>query len=275
MIIYEFFLSIVCLNIKKSEILYPFLLIPILFINKTLKNIIISIKLNLSEFSLTFCFAFIIIYIFANIYFFFENSDFYYELKYYSDNYCKTLVFAFLNALDNGLRARGGLGDSAKRISFLRNSGHYLVRLVLDDIFFLLIVIIMIDMVFGIVVKSFDELRNRNQKYHSDKTDLCFICHSNRISLERMRINFSDHINNIHNVWNYVEYMISLKLKDIHDLSAINQYVRTKMDRKDITWLPTYKDINKEGDNDFDEKNLEVYYENTDYYRIKNISEIH
>ena len=243
MLIYEFLMCILCLIIERSEILYPFLVIPIIFINETLQNIIISIRLNFNQFCLTFCFAFIIIYVFTNLYYFFLNSDFESELNYYNDNYCKTLTFAFLNALDNGLRARGGLGDSGKRISFLKNRAHYVFRLILDDLFFLFIVIIMIDMVFGIVVKSFDALRDRTQKFH--------------------------HIKRTHNLWNYVEYMIILKLKDIHELNAINQYVRGKIDRKDITWLPTYKDINKENDNDFEDKNLLVSHENVDNYKIK------
>ena len=272
MLIYEFLMCIVCLIIKRSEVLYPFLVIPVIFINRTLKNIIISIRLNFKQFCLTFCFAFIIIYVFSNLYFFFLNSDFEEVLNYYNDNYCKTLTFAFLNALDNGLRARGGLGDSGKRISFLKNSAHYVLRLILDDLFFLFIVIIMIDMVFGIVVKSFDALRYRNQKFHSDKINHCFICHSHRDSLEKMRKNFNEHIKRTHNLWNYVEYMILLKLKDYHDLNAINQYVRGKMERKDITWLPTYKDINKENDNDFEDKNLLICHENADNYKLKCIS---
>ena len=272
-IIYEFLVSLICM-IFNNNIIYVLLLLPILVINRTLKSIIISIKLNFNPFCLTFCFAFIIIYIFSDINFFFLNSDFHAELDYYDDNYCKTLIFSFLNAMDYGLRARGGIGDSSKRISFLRNKEHYIIRLILDDVFFLLIVIIMIDMVFGIVIKSFDELRHSNQKYHTDKLNYCFICHSNRELLEKMRINFNDHTKNQHNIWNYVEYMISLKLKDIHQLNAINQYVRIKMDKKDISWLPTYRDINIENNDNIEEKNLVIYHENIDNYQIKNISEI-
>ena len=274
MLIYEFILCIICLIIKRSEILYPFLIIPIIFINKTLKNITISIRLNFKQFCLTFCFSFIIIYVFSNLYFFYFNSDFQNELNYYNDNYCKTLAFAFLNALDNGLRARGGIGDSAKRISFLKNKHHYLLRLIVDDFFFILIVIIMIDMVFGIIVKSFDELRYRNQKFHSDKKNHCFICHSHRNTLEKMRKDFNDHVKRTHNVWNYVEYMILLKFKDVHDLNAVNQYVRGKMDRKDISWFPTYKDINEENNIDFEDKNLSVYHEKVENYKMKTINVI-
>jgi len=274
MLIYEFIINILCVAIKRSEIIYAFLLLPILFINKILKNIMISIRLNYHQFLLTFIFSFILAYIFSNFYFFFLNSDFYAELNYYNDNYCKTLAFAFLTALDGGLRARGGLGDLAKRISFSKNKKHYLFRIILDDLFFLSIVIIMIDMVFGIIIKSFDVLRHRNQKYHKDKKNYCYICHSNRDSLEKSRLNFEDHINIIHNLWNYVEYMISLKLKDIKDLNDTNKYVREKIDKKDITWLPTYKDINIKKDenyNDFDENNLIIYAENFCNYKIKSV----
>ena len=272
MLIYDFAFSILILIFKRNIIIYSLLLLPILFISRTLKNILISIRLNYDEFFLTFFIAFIIMYLFSNIYFFFFNSDFEVEINYRNDNYCKTLIFSFLNALDNGLRARGGLGDSAKRISFLKNKKHYLIRLILDDIFFLLIVIIMIDMVFGIIVKSFDILRHRHQKFITDKKSYCIICHSNKDLLGKERLNFKEHINITHNLWNYVEYMISLKLKDINDLNYINKYVRDKLDKKDISWLPSYKDIiakNEVNDSDFEENDMRVLIENFENYKIR------
>ena len=131
-------------------------------------------------------------------------------------------------------------------------------------------------MVFGIIIKSFDELRHRSQKYQKDRKNYCYICHSNRDSLEKIRINFKEHIKESHYLWNYVEYMISLKMKDIHDLNDVNQYIREKIDKKDITWLPTYKDIIKSdnNNNDFEENNLVVFTENFGNYKIKTTSTI-
>ena len=272
-LIYEFIICLLILIIKKSEIFIAFLLLPILYINKTLKSLVISIKLNFKQFFVTFIFAFMLILVFAAIYFFFLNLDFETEINYFNDNYCRTLIFSSLNALDSGLRARGGLGDSAIRISFLKNKNHYLRRLLLDVLFFLLIVIIMIDMVFGIIIKSFDELRHRNQKYKSDKVNYCFICHSNRQLLEKKRINFNEHARINHNVWNYVEYMIKLKLEDTKNLKAINQYIREKMEIKDISWMPSYKDMNKENENDSEDQNLIISHENVDEYKIKSLTE--
>ena len=214
---------------------------------------------------------FFIIYAFTNIYYFFYNSDFDDILDYYNDNYCKTLVFSFLNSLDYGLRARGGIGDSTKRISFLRDRKHYISRLIVDDIYFLLIVIVMIDLVFGIIINSFDELRHRNQKYNIDMENYCLICNSNRHLLEKMRINFDKHINKYHNCWDYVEYMISLKLKDTEELNELNQFIREKIERNDISFLPTYKDnpIKFNNLNDFEDNKFIINNENLQSFQVK------
>ena len=51
-------------------------------------------------------------------------------------------------------------------------------------------------------------------------------------------------------------------------------YIREKLDKKDITWLPTYKDIliKNENNNDFEDGNLIVFSENFANYKIKNNS---
>ena len=271
-LIYEFIVCLLCILLKQGKMMYPFLLIPILYINKTLRNIILSIKMNIHSFTLAFSFAFIIMYLFSNLYFFFYNYDFEKEINYYEDNYCKTLTFAFLNALDSGLRARGGLGDSAKRISFSTNKSHYILRLILDDIFFFLIVIIMIDLVFGIVLRSFDKLQHINYKYQIDKTHHCFICNSKKENLEKIRINFNEHINITHNVWDYIEFLIKIKLKDETDVNPMNSYIFNKINKKDISFLPTYKYYENEisQENNFSEdKNISILSENFPNYKIK------
>ena len=271
-LIYEFFLSLICIFSNERKIIFPFLLIPILYINKTLRNIIVSIRLNFYPFTLTFFCAFILMFVLSNIYFFFFNPDFEKEINYYQDNCCKTLAFAFLNALDNGLRARGGMGDSAKRISFKRDRDHYILRLILDDIFFFFIVIIMIDLVFGIVLRSFDKLQHRNYKYDLDKRKHCFICNAKKESLEKDRINFYEHVNIKHNVWNYIEYMIKIKLKEENNLNQVNDYVLDKINKRDISWLPTHKELkydNIKDNNSSEDKNIIILNENFPNYKIR------
>ena len=254
-LIYSFCISLVCCVLKEGEIIFPFLLLAIVDLNVTLKNVILSIQLRHKEFTRAFFLAFIFMYAMSNIAFFFFNSDYEQEIEYQDDNVCFTLTFCVLNALDSGLRARGGIGDSGKRISFMRHKGHYIKRLILDDIFFLLVVIIAIDLVFGIIIGEFDALRGKEQKHEADRLYHCFICHVNKNTLEKNRQNFYVHVCKEHNMWNYVSYMIFVKLSNIHDLNSINSYTREKIDNKDISWLPSYKDlINSDNENDKEEE---------------------
>ena len=271
-LIFEFFVSLIGSILVKGEIIYAFLLLPIIDLNKLVKNIIVSVKLFYGEVSLTFFFMAIIIFIFSNFAFFFFNDDYKKEIEYKDDNLCKTLAFCFLNAMDSGLRARGGIGDSGRKISFKKERGHYLKRIIMDDFFFILIVITAIDLVFGIIIRAFANLRDNEQKHDNDRKNHCFICHVNKNSLEKNRQNFEEHRNKIHYLWNYVDYMITLKFADVHDLNAINSYAAEKLFNKDISWLPTYKDLEtkgKNGDNNEFEEELKVEDENVNKYFIK------
>ena len=271
-LIYEFIFSIISTIIQRGEIIYAFLLLPIIDLNNILKNIIVSIKLQYNEVGLTFFFAVIIMYVFSNLAYFFFNEDFHQEIEYTNDNVCKNLIFCFMNTLDSGLRARGGIGDSAIRISYNRNKTHYIKRIIFDDAFFILIVITAIDLVFGIIIGAFATLRKKEQKHSSDRKNHCFICHVNKNTLEKNRQNFYEHRTKIHNLWNYVDYMITLKYSDIHDLNEINSYASQKIENKDISWLPTYKDLKnngKNGKNDDGDEDLKVEEENVNKYFVK------
>ena len=269
-LIYEFIFSLIGAIMEKGEIIYAFLLLPIIDLNNILKNIIVSVKLQYNEVCLTFFFAAIIMYAFSNIAYFFFKKDFAQEIEYKDDNVCSSLIFCFLNTLDSGLRARGGIADSAIRLSYSRNKKHYILRLIVDDIFFLLIVITAIDLVFGIILGAFSTLRNIEQKHYTDRKNHCFICHVNKNTLEKNSQNFNEHRTKIHNLWNYVDYMITLKFSDVHSLNAINSYANEKIINKDISWLPTYKDLkNNEKKNDDLEEELKVEEENLNKYFVK------
>ena len=266
-LIYLFLVSIFSSIYKRKEIIFPFLLLAIVDLNETLKNVILSIQYRCKEFFLCFFLSCIFMYSLSNVAFFYFNSDFEQELDYYDDNICKSLIFCVLNSFDSGLRARGGIGDSAKRISFMREKNHYINRLILDDVFFFLIVIISIDLVFGIIIGEFAALREQTQKYENDMKYHCFICHINKNTIEKNRQNFSVHVNKEHNLWNYVSYMIFVKLSNVHDLNSINSYARNKIDNKDISWLPSYKDFNDNNKNnklgeDMDDEDFRIEDEN-------------
>ena len=238
-LLYEIIFSAIG-EIFKSNFFIVFGLLPIIQLDNTLYCLIKIMRERSRELLLVTFLSIVVIYILSNFSFFFFNNDYEQYIDYYEDNVCNSLLFCFLNAVDYGLRARGGIGDSGERISFLRDKKHYIGRILLDVVFFLLIIIIMIDLLFGIITHSFLDVKNEYIQHLGENTR-CFICNVNDDTLKKYknyRINI--HKKYVHNIWNYVEYIISLKKNETNFLNYIDAYIIKQIEKKSIAWLPTY-----------------------------------
>lgn len=122
----------------------------------------------------------------------------------------------------------------------------YAARLFFDMVYFLILVVLMLELVFGIIIETFRELRIEEHRSHFDKMNICFICGVSKDDLEKDKKNFVEHCEKDHNVWNYVNYMVRLKFSNPHDLNAINSYTLELINKKNITWFPIYKSKEKE-----------------------------
>ena len=228
---------------KRGEIIYAFILLAIIDLNKTLKGIAISIKEKGSDLVAAFILLAFIVYFYSNIGFFFFNDHFEADIEDdIKDNYCLSLSFCFLTNFDAGIRARGGAADQMIRISFERHTASYIYRLFYDISYFLICIIIMIDLTFGIVLGTFSEKREEERKHDNDKINHCFVCHITREIIEKKRENFNIHREQKHNMWNYVEYMIFLKFSDFHELSTYNSFAKVNLEKKNVCFLPSCQD---------------------------------
>ena len=249
-LIYMFIISLIGAIMKRGEIVYAFILLAIIDLNKTLKGIAISIKEKGSDLIAAFLLLVAIVYFYSNVGFFFFNDHFEADIEDdIKDNYCLSLSFCFLTNFDAGIRARGGAGDQMVRISFERHTASYIYRLFYDITYFLICIIIMIDLTFGIVLGTFSEKREEERKHDNDKINHCFICHITREIIEKKRENFNVHREQKHNMWNYVEYMIYLKFSDFHELSTFNSFAKLNLEKKNVCFLPSCQD-------DFDEDEI-------------------
>ena len=101
-------------------------------------------------------------------------------------------------------------------------------------------------MIFGIIIEAFSELRNKEQKIEKDKNEICFICGIDKVSCEKNGQKFEDHITKVHNLWTYVDYILGLRFVDIQETNAINSYVMETIEKKELSWFPSFKDNNVE-----------------------------
>ena len=160
-----------------------------------------------------------------------------------------------MTEIDYGFRYRGGIADLMLKISFQHNTAIWMARLFHDLAYFFLIIILMLEMIFGILIETFRELRIHQQNREMDMNEICFICGIKRDQLEKTSKNYEEHINHTHNVWNYVNYMIRLKFSNLQDLNAINSHAYELLNNNNITWIPFYKnELENEKNSEEDDK---------------------
>lgn len=114
------------------------------------------------------------------------------------------------------------------------------VRLLYDNAYNIIVVIILLNIVQGIIIDTFGEVREKNKYNEHDRLTKCFICGLERDYIERITDRpFKYHIYNEHNEWNYVLYIAYILNKDQEEYSGIERYIRELYDLKDIRWLPS------------------------------------
>jgi len=129
---------------------------------------------------MTFMLLMILIYIYTNLGFFYLQS--YYldtGVNKYEDmpieNICTTITQCFFSMLSGGTRNGGGIGDILLAQGYT-NEEAFLVKLVFQMTFMFIVIIIMFNILFGIVIDTFAELRDKKSLKDLDMRNICYMC---------------------------------------------------------------------------------------------------
>ena len=115
----------------------------------------------------------------------------------------------------------------------------YLFKLVHDASFQIIVNIICLNIIFGIVVNSFAELRDQKSKNDFDTHNRCYICNLEYLIFERaVEGGFARHIEKDHNLWQYVFYIVNLQSKNSSDYDGVETFVSDKLEEDVIDWVP-------------------------------------
>lgn len=117
-------------------------------------------------------------------------------------------------------------------------------RFLVDALFFIENYM-MFEIVKGVTIDAFQELRLAKAKRMSDTLGVCFICGIEKLVFERAfdRTAFERHIKTDHNMWNYLYFIIYLWEQDKDDDDGLELFVRGCIDAKDISWFPINKSV--------------------------------
>lgn len=104
--------------------------------------------------------------------------------------------------------------------------------------FFVFITTIGLNIIFGIIVDTFSELRDLKWTAERDMRDTCFICSRKSYDFEHHGLGFSHHVQNEHNMWGYIFFFIHLHDTKQNDYTALDLYVFKLLGLDKHTFFP-------------------------------------
>ena len=124
-----------------------------------------------------------------------------------------------------------------------------------DFIFFVLVLIILLNIVFGIIIDAFGDLRDKRNDLEENINGKCFICGLPKFMLDTKGEGWYKHIYKNHNVYNYMFFYIAMQEKDMLDCNGVEKYIKEKISQgPDISFIPQGRAI---GVKEFDKEELE------------------
>jgi len=124
-------------------------------------------------------------------------------------------------------------------------------RFFYDYLFNLVVAILLTEILSGIIIDKFSELRESNEEKQKDALSEWFICGQTREDLEKKLgyEGFRFHTLFEHNMWDYLFFIGYLKHKKnsyVNDYMELERYVIDKLEDDENSWMPCYYDYEAE-----------------------------
>jgi len=144
------------------------------------------------------------------------------------------------------LRLGGGIGDVVPRISYKYDEKRkYFLKLFLDVVFHILVNLILGNIFFGVIVDTFNDMRDQKDIKAADIKNKCFMCHLDRFE-NLCNVNFDIHRTQKHKVFNYAYFIPYLLKKNPQIYSRAEQFAWEQFNMKKFDWFPYLNDKTEE-----------------------------
>lgn len=190
----------------------------------TIKEIVLAFKMRFNQLFFMICFLAILIFFYANLGFYFYIDEFDTVINGTTENFCQTLLECTITYFNHGVRAGGGIGDIIGDKTFDNMSAYY-TRWFTDIIFYITVILLLLNMINGVIVSTFSQIRESGQQKTDDINNKCFICNIERKIFEKKKIDFIKHQEEEHNLIHYIMFFIYLKRICEKDLDADQSFI--------------------------------------------------
>jgi hypothetical protein len=202
----------------------------------TMNSIIISVKSRYKQFLSAALLICIMILFYSSVSFYFFSDEF--ETEENRKKPCNNLLNCFLFLFNNGLRT-GSLGLPIKKI----DQPKYWPEFIFDWIFYFSIILIMLNIINGIIVDTFQALREYNNYVDYVRNNVCYICSIDKNKFEMHGVDFSKHLINEHNILNYFHYIIKIMRTEEQNLNSLDSEVLKSIKIESTEFFPVKKSL--------------------------------
>ena len=141
---------------------------------------------------------------------------------------CATLWQCLVTAYDEGLRQDVGLAEYMVGLQVYKSeedgyanvqpASRIALRLLIDVSWWVIITLILVNMISGIIIDSFAQLRDIDKGLRAQLDTKCIICESDASELNTRGSGYRRHIRDEHNLWNYLWLRLALRSK-VHEVA--------------------------------------------------------
>ena len=188
--------------------------------------------------------ALAMVYMFASAGFFFLPEHLRREEDYYLFNnkrYSQSISETFMDFVHVMLVVGEG---PLTEVDAQNRQGDVQSRFLFDIIFFIVFVVLLLNMIFGIIVDKFGLLRDQESERSRMKKQQCFICGVQKQQedaeglLRGQHSAFDHHVKNKHYMWSYFDLFVYLLTKNQTEYTGADTFLRTQLDDVKLDWLP-------------------------------------
>jgi hypothetical protein len=240
-LISNFTLGIVGIISPRTTFAFSILLLHFSKFSEPAKILVKAFKSSIGQMFYMILFLVILVWIYSLIAFYFANSEYIIGISGdVEENICGSVVQCFISFFNYGVRNGGGIGDVMPKKNFVSGYGG---RWVIDVLFFIIIVLLFLNMINGIIINTFSQLREDQEVLSEDIKNNCFICNLDKNTLQKKKINFNNHSSKQHYIKDYLLYLINVRLKPEKDLDPDETRVSEALKINEVSFFPCEKTL--------------------------------
>ena len=195
-----------------------------------MRDVLFAVKVRYKQFiSTAFLLVILILFYAALTFYYFRQMDDGTEL-------CSSYLECFVYLFNYGIRA-GGVPFNIK----IESQVGFYSEFLYSWVFYFIIILIVLNIINGIIVDTFQALRENANETEEEKSNVCFICSLHRSDFEIKGIDFEFHTNTEHKIENYFNYLLKVQRTDEHDLNSIDFQVFNSIKQHKIEFFPIKK----------------------------------